>query len=292
MDQRISSFLERVEKQIYTEEESNLIRDELEDHIYCLVDDYKDAGHSENQAISKALLQMGDPNEIGYSFTDYDGMKKRKSIMFSLKITAALAIILPFVIPYFTGNSGPDSITSFLPMVINFSVLFMLFTVGSLLHGHSMKFLELDTTPYLILWPTKERFKWEYFAVSLFLLPMVLIFFGLYFYEEGLAIGSILNLWPVITISYGIWAIRHSEKYRIPKYMVVNDGFIIKGRLVSWTSVKSYMWSKDFLAKDFENHKLILTSYPREGQYEYKRTLSIHRRQKQYLERILREKMS
>ena len=81
MDKRIKSFLERVEKQIYTEDESDLIKNELEDHIQCLVEDYEDAGLEKNHAVSKALLQMGDPREIGYSFADYDGMKKRKYMM-------------------------------------------------------------------------------------------------------------------------------------------------------------------------------------------------------------------
>jgi len=289
MDKRIKSFLERVEKQIYTEDESDLIKNELEDHIQCLVEDYEDAGLEKNHAVSKALLQMGDPREIGYSFADYDGMKKRKHIMLFFKLSAMFAMFSPFVLAFLNGDKG---ITSYFPMFISFGNVYMILTVGSLIHSHSMKFLELDTTPYLILWPTKERFKWEYFALFLFMVPMIILFLGLYFFEAGLKIISIVNLWPILAIIYGIWALTHSEKYRIPKYMVIDDGFIIKGRLVSWTSIKSYTWTKDFLSKSQDDYRLILTSYQREGQAPLKKTLNIHNRQHHYLQTILREKMS
>lgn len=285
MDQRIERFLQNVEKQIYTEASSNLIRDELTDHIICLKDDYVDAGYTEDEAISKALLDMGDPKEIGYSFTDYDLMKKRKYIMYGLKLSSLAVIAVTIGIGHLLGAS---TFNELFPIFISLINVALAISAGALIHGHSMKFLELDVTPYLILWPTKERFKWEYLVLSLFFMPIILLFFGLYFYEEGVSSVTILSMWPILSIAYSIWAMTYSERYRIPKYMVVADGIVIKGKLVSWTAIESFNWSKDFLSKNPQHYKLTLNTYY-QPQMPYRRVLNIHKRQQQHLQTLLKE---
>lgn len=289
MDIRIKTFLENVEKQIYTENEASLIRDELEDHILCLVDDYEEAGLKEEQAVSKALLQMGDPREIGYSFTDYEGMKKRKWLMWSLKLSALVAILVTLFSGLISANH--EGVSSFSTLLLNFGHIYFIFAASSLMHGHSMKFLDLDTTPNLILWPTKERFKWEYLALFLFFTPLVIMFFAGYFIDYGFNLKALVTLWPIGTITFAIWALIYSERYRIPKYMVIDDGFIIKGKLFSWTAIASYTWTRDFLAKDQDNYRLVLNTRLSNGQANIKKTLDIHKRQQAYLARILREKI-
>ncbi len=58
-DKRVNGFLERVERQLYTEASANDIKDELTDHIESLVEDYEESGIDGDLAVSKALLQMG-----------------------------------------------------------------------------------------------------------------------------------------------------------------------------------------------------------------------------------------
>jgi len=293
-DKRIQSFLTHVEQQIFTEHSADLIKEELLDHIECLIEDYKESDLSEDEAISKALLQMGDPREIGYSFTDYDAMKKRKYTMIGFKISSLLAIVMTLLIGIFSssGQMVIEDVTSMIPMMANFLNVWIIITTGSMIMGYSMKFIDLDTTPYLILWPVKERFKWEYWAIALFFLPIVVIFFFIYFYEEGISTFTITALWPMLTISYSIWALVFSEKFRIPKCIVVNEGFIIKGRFISWTSISSYTWSKDFLAKNQEHYKLTLKSFQTtNNQQPLKRVIGIHKRQQAHLQAFLRERV-
>lgn len=293
-DKRIHSFLTHVEQQIFTEHSADLIKEELLDHIECLIEDYKEGGSSEDEAISKALLQMGDPREIGYSFTDYDTMKKRKYTMIGFKISSLLVLVMTLLIGIFNsaGQMAIDDITSIMPMMANILNLWIIITTGSLIMGHSMKFIDLDSTPYLILWPVKERFKWEYWSIALFFLPIVMIFFFIYFYEEGISTLTITALWPMLTIGYSVWAIFFSEKFRIPKCMVVNEGFIIKGRFISWTAISSYTWTKDFLAKNQEHYKLTLKSFQiTANQQPLKRVISIHKRQQAHLQAFLRERV-
>lgn len=291
--QRVDNFLEHVQQQILTENQADLITEELEDHIDCLVEDYLESGLEETEAVSKALLQMGDPQEIGYSFTDYDAMKKRKYAMFAFKMSGIVALVATFLIGLFSQPlSWDNEIVSLFPMLANLFNVWLVLTGSSMLIGKSMRFIELDTTPFIIIWPVKARFKWEYWSLALFCLPMVLIFVFLYFYESGVNSMSIMAMWPILTLSYSVWAMVHSEKYRVPKYLVVSEGFVIKGRFVSWTSIASYQWSKDFLAKNQEHYKLTLNSHIKtEQQRPLKKVIHIHKRQHNYLHALLKERI-
>ncbi|MBN2797360.1 MAG: hypothetical protein JXR88_18260 [Clostridia bacterium] len=292
---KIERFLERVEKQVYTENAAKDIKAELMDHIECLLEDYEEAGFNEEIAISKALLQMGDPDEIGYAFTDYEGMKRRKFWINFLKFSSLVMILITFLPSFVSLNHNGMSLdfresASLLPNLFNVCFLFY---SSSLLMGHSMKFLDLDTTPFAILWPVKERVKWEYFAIFFFFVPVILIMFFVYFYEEGINQHSLLAMWPLLTLSYGVWAMFYKEKFRIPKVVLVNEGFIIKGRFISWAGIYSYNWTKDFLAKDQKNYKLILNLFQSSnGTYGLRKTISVNQRQYGYINEFLTVKIN
>lgn len=291
---KIERFLERVEKQIYTENAAKDIKMELIDHIECLTEDYADSGLELEEAISKALLQMGDPDEIGYAFTDYDGMKKRKYWINFFKISSLLMIAITFLPSFLSINYNGihfnfSETASMLPNLFNISFLFY---SGSLLMGHSMKFLDLDTTPFAILWPVKERVKWEYIVIFFFFFPVIAIMVYIYFYEEGLNYDTVIAMWPILTLSYGIWAMFYKEKFRIPKVVLVNEGFIIKGRFISWAGIYSYNWTKDFLAKDQRNYKLIINLFQSSnGSSGLRKTISVNERQYGYVNEFLKEKL-
>jgi len=293
-DIRVENFLERVERQIYTEDSANDIKDELLDHIESLKEDYQEGGLEEDAAISKALLQMGDPKEIGYAFTDYEAMKKRKQIMFFLTASSLVMFVVTFLPSIFSIQAGDltldpgDSFTMF-PSILN---LWFALTLGGLYMGHSVKFLDLDTSPFAIIWPVKERFKWEYLILTVFFLPLVLVFTYIYFYEEGMTRVSVMALWPLLTLSYAVWAFWFKERYRIPKVMILSDGFVIKGRFSSWTSIESYSWTKDFWAKDPDHYKLTLNMFNRQsGQKGLRKTISVHKRQQTYISEFMRSKL-
>lgn len=157
-DSRIDGFLERVERQIYTENSANDIKEELTDHIECLMADYKASGIKEENIVSKALLQMGDPQEIGYAFTDYEGMKKRKNLMLFFKISSVLMLFITFLPSFVTSNGGLSFSFDFSESALvfpNFINIWLVIASGSLTLGHSTKFLEIDSTPFAIIWPVK-----------------------------------------------------------------------------------------------------------------------------------------
>jgi uncharacterized membrane protein YobD (UPF0266 family) len=294
-NEKVKDFLTRVERQVYTENSAIDIRSELLDHIESLTEDYHESGLNEDISISKALLQMGDPQEIGYGFTDYEGMKKRRNIILFFKYSSIFLLLITFV-PFFIkidGSSGDILKKENLRILPNFFNLFLIFYSASLMLGHSMKYLEIDTTPFAIVWPVKERFKWEYFLSAIFFLPIVIVFIIIYFYEEGLTGHAFFSMWPLVTLSYSIFAIFYKEKFRIPKVVLLNEGFIIKGRFVSFTRIATYTWTKDFLSKDQCHYKLILDLFqPQNGQKGLRKTISVHKRQQSYMREFLKEKLS
>ena len=294
-NEKIEGFLNRVERQIYTEDSANEIKEELLDHIECLITDYEEAGAQEEEAISKALLQMGDPKEIGYAFTDYEAMKKRKYLLSFFKVSSILMLLmtcLPMIITSKGDWSFSFKLNESLSLVTNGFNIWLAISTGSLLLGHSTKLLDLDSTPFAIVWPVKERFKWEYLMIAFFFLPLFLVFFFVYFYEEGFSTLTVLAMWPMLTLAYSIWAFQFKEKFRVPKVMVVNEGFVIKGRFISWTGIASYSWSKDFWAKDQSHYKLQLNTFQKNnGQSGFKRNISVNKRQYAYINEFLKARI-
>ena len=293
-NKKVEDFLNRVERQVYTESSAQDIRNELLDHISALSEDYENSGLSQEAAVSKALLQMGDPQEIGYGFTDYEAMKKRKHLILFFKYSSLLMLVIT-LIPIFieidpsSGNIFKSDNLTILP---NFISLFLIFYSTTLVLGHSVKYLDIDTTPFAIVWPVKERFKWEYILCAIFFLPMVLIFILVYLYEEGLNGHALLAMWPILTLSYSIFAFFYKEKFRIPKVVLVHEGFVVKGRFLSFTRIASYTWTKDFLSKDQCHYKLILDLFhPQSGQKGLKKTISVHERQHAYMRAYLKERL-
>ncbi len=284
-------FLERVEQQLYTEDAASLICDELDDHIQCLIEDYEAAGYSPEHSESKALLQMGDPTEIGYSFTDYDGMRKRKYMMFALKLSAMISLMMTLGIGILhAGLPGKEDFTSMVPPLFNFLYLWFVFASGMVFLGHSMKFLEMDLSPYIIIWPVRGKFQFEYLILTVFFLPIVGLTFFVYFAEMGMSSMSFMKLWPMITVGYGVFAYFYAEKFRIPKYLVVKEGFIIKGRLISWVGIQNYTWSKDFQSGEAEHYRLVLNCYGH-SRIPVRKTIKVHNRQHHALRSIIRRQI-
>ena len=314
LNEHVNHFIQKVLDQIYTETDGVAIRDEMLDHIYSLTEDYLRAGHSQEVAINKALLQMGDPAEIGYSFTDYEGMKKRKMLRVGLKCLAGAIIIGLFLLMiHLSGGfaevfkSSPDDASSdssggFLSFfyMFYFPILFYFNIKSQGLYGLSgipMNRLKITKEPLLILWPYKKRFPWEYTLLGVFFLPIILVFIIL-FASEGnnplYAVGFIL------AICISIWLVIHSEKYRIPKYMILEEGIVIKNNLITWASIDKISWTRDYLSKDDGHHRLILehvfrvdpktSAHSRSG-FTHKRNIDVNANQYKQINAIIKERI-
>ena len=313
----VNEFIQKVLDQIYTEDEGMTIKAELQDHILSLAEDYAAAGHSIEASIRKALYQMGDPAEIGYSFTDYEGMKRRRRLLVGFKVLA-LAIMIgvtAFVIWVSSGSTpepdtvvnanahhdgGLDRIMS-LYYLIYFPVLFWINIKSQSQNGIGgipVKKLKISKEPLLVLWSYKKRFPLEYLVLSVFFVPIILTF-AVIFISEGSSPFSFFGV--IFAFVLGIWLLMHSEKYRIPKYMIMEEGIVIKNSLVSWTTIDRIYWTKDYLSTDKGHYKLTIehiyrVSNQAKGKYRYnnmtvKRNIEVNANQYLQVNSLIKERI-
>lgn len=273
----VKDFIQKVLDLVYTEDEGMTIRAELLDHILSLSEDFEAAGHSSDMAVHKALHQMGDPAEIGYSFTDYEGMKRRRRMLVGLKILGlGLMLGATFALAFMTGGSGSGSnasaaidsgtaesgglLDSWLSLyyIIYFPFMLWINLKTQAQHGINgipIRKLKLSKEPLLVLWSYKKRFPMEYLIISVFFVP-ILIVFAVIIISEG---ESPLGFFGFISaISIGIWLLIHSEKFRIPKYLILEEGLVIKNNLVTWTSIDRIYWTRDYMSKGKGHYKLTI----------------------------------
>lgn len=317
-------FIEKVLVQLYTEEDANAIQDELTDHLYSLALDYYEAGHTVEASIHKALLQMGDPTEIGYSFTDYDAMKKRRRLLITFKALGILVLITTLTVTFILSaqtdsnsqnNDTTATLSEYAQLQLNvtnygaietffsyvsyytkrFSSDFFYFLYFPLifltnirqfqLAGIPIKRLDISKEPLLILWPYKKSFPWEYFLITLFFVPIIIVFIIL-MVSEGVYFLSPVAF--IASVSFSFWLYFHSEVFRIPKYMVLDDGILIKNRLITWASIDKISWIHDYASKG-NHYKLIIENKTIPGsnyKISRKRTVYVNRNQHTQLANI------
>lgn len=307
----VNVFLDKVMTQIYTEDEAKSITFELLDHILSLTEDYLEAGHIEGIAISKALHQMGDPAEIGFSFTDYEGLRKRKLLRVGLKLSSIVLIAATFIVVVIQSiladqaaemvrETSATSSTN-MPLFYLFYFPFLLFSMRSSfqaqysLNGVSVDQLKISKEPLMVLWPYKKRFPWEYLLFAVFFLPLILIFVIAFVYEGGSPF-SIFGFFAAVSLS--VWLFFHSEKYRIPKYVVLEEGLLIKNQLVSWAAIDRYTWIRDYRTTEGIHYRLSIehvmkhtTTSKNNFQNIFKRHIDVNANQYATLSRIMKEKI-
>ncbi|WP_153064107.1 permease prefix domain 1-containing protein [Vallitalea guaymasensis] len=243
MDKRIALFLDKVGNQINTEEEAIKIKDELVDHIDCLTEELIDMGYSNDEAISKALMQMGDPNEIGYSFTNRDVVRKRNQLIRMLRMLSIGLLIIGCVILFVFTEYSTESLGS---VIYFFNILNIVGFSSLTSHTNSKYLMNSEDIPILIIWPVKKHIYVEYIIIGIIFSP-ILILFG-----TGLVLGAIEDntLWKLILLiiifTSAIISTFLINKLRIPKYIVTNEGLIVLGKFISWTAINNVRWLNSY----------------------------------------------
>lgn len=303
----VKEFIQKVLDLVYTEDEGMTIRAELLDHILSLTEDYRAAGHQVEVSIRKALLQMGDPAEIGFSFTDYEGMKRRRRLLIGLKllglgIMMGAAIIL-VLLSSESGGMPPEKSGGFDSWFSVFYLFYMPFMLWTSLktqsqygvNGIPIRKLKLSKEPLLVLWSYKKRFPIEYAILSVFFMPVIIVFVILAISEGSSPLGF---LGFVGAVSLSIWLLVHSEKYRIPKYMVLEEGLVIKNMFVSWTSIDRIYWTRDYLSTGKGHYKLTIEHVVRNHNKKYsqsgitiKKNIDVNANQYHQMNALIKERI-
>ncbi|GMQ58501.1 hypothetical protein AN1V17_28960 [Vallitalea sediminicola] len=243
MDKRIKDFLDKVGNQINTEEEALRIKDELVDHIDCLISEFIDMGYSSDKAISKALMQMGDPNEIGYSFTNRDVIKRRNKLIMMFRIISIGLLILGCCILFVFTEYSTESLGS---IIYSINILNIVGFSSITSHTNSKYLINSEDIPILIIWPVKKHIYLEYIISGIIFSPILILFC------TGLVLGAIEDntLWKLILLivifTAAIVLAFLVNKLRIPKYMITNEGLIVLGKFISWTAIDKVRWLNSY----------------------------------------------
>lgn len=292
--EKVVSFIESIQRQILTEEEASDIADEMMDHMLSMTSDFIEQGESLEKAVEKMLKNMGDPFSIGYAFTDFKAMQRREWLRKGLKYMGLgiLVALLGYWI-YLDAVLGDGELESLLFLIIEIPVIYYAVKYTQLYRKEGMasgfrrqKYLEVESKPIMVLWPVKKSIPIEYVILPLFFMPIVLILLGGITSEMIVAqklSGFILQMALLI---FGIWSTLYSEKYRMPKMVVLEDGLLIKGKLLTWTSICSYQIKTDYAYKE----KPTKISYQlMDGQYAGR--FFVNDKQKSWLTKYLKEKV-
>lgn len=256
-DKRIDNFIGLVTAQVHTEEEATRIQEELRDHIQCLIEDYIEQDCTEAQAVGKALRQMGDPGEIGYSFTDHDLMKRRHMLLWLFKALSALCVVFLCLTSIYEG--GRYVLENLRGPIVPLTLVYTSMTMGNAgyqMADRSTRIFDIDSKPLLVIWPVKHRIHWEYIIAVLFFAPIAVVL-GIALVYEGVTAGEALRmLFTALALIGAIGTYVYAERFRIPKYIVMEDGLVIKGRLMPWAAVLTARVQRDYMTKN--NWKLLL----------------------------------
>lgn len=228
------------------------IKDELEDHYLCLVDDYLESGNSADVSHEKAIASLGSPKEIGKSFNNIWFPEMRYNLQLILCNLLTLVVVL-FMFLYETSV-----IQKFSSLMILIATLSMLLSQGTLIkylsayylkqplsfirvyakpqnNAHSLSYVERLTNrvfvvgasaygALLLSLPIMGYFEEGYFEIEMLVLTIMGV---LYFYQLFLSMKTLKT--PIVILEKrGIWVQGKTLPY------------------MAWTKVKSLEFSQNY----------------------------------------------
>ncbi|WP_346939535.1 FtsW/RodA/SpoVE family cell cycle protein [uncultured Clostridium sp.] len=107
---KIEKYIEEVCELIKNRRVHENIKDELIDHIEEIIEDYRDVGLTEEEAIDKALMQMGSSEAIG---RDLNKVHKAAPDWILLGITGLFILVGIFTLGFIQKNNASSSMVDF-----------------------------------------------------------------------------------------------------------------------------------------------------------------------------------
>lgn len=306
-EQKINDFLDLIGRQIYTESEARAVTLELRDHIETLSEDYIENGYERDKAVERSLRQMGNPSEIGQAFNDPQLAQSRQHAMIGLKCLSACCVV--FCVLWIGRLAGiswkggfhflmthPVGVTDVLSndgsvLIDLFNVVNILFATQYVQNRSSLKgkWLGLELVPLLIVWPVRKKIdKVIIFSSLIFLGP----FFSLFFlpsFDNGFNAVSFVNTFIFLLLGAMVpFTYLYSEKYRMPKAVVLAEGLLIRDQFVSWTAMDKIKWRKNHHRHSDQNSVYYIVSFENSKHKKICHSIEVSETQKNVLKSLLR----
>lgn len=268
-NKNIQRFLQSACRFISTEERAIEIQDELRDHIYSYIEEYKNDGISEESAVNMALKNMGDPNTLSKSYRDKTYKYKR---LFHVFFVILLLSVNAFSMILYDRIAGINlSITVFAALFIN--VFFALDAVS--LIKALKKDKELSKVEPIFYIKSYKTSTWDEKAVKfsqIFLAGIVILILINYItsLKSGLSNGELDFLSTIDYITILLYFIIAISMYS-PKgknAIVYNDGILTYQSFTPWENIQGYRLDKE-LIKSKSYYSLVL-SLKKEPKFAYK----------------------
>lgn len=103
-----SDYITTVKEQIRNNKAKSLIEDELKDHLEEQIKAFQEDGLSYVEAEQKAILDMGDPVEVGTELNRVHRPKLEKKLLFTVMLFSAIGLIVQYVVGSVINSSIPN----------------------------------------------------------------------------------------------------------------------------------------------------------------------------------------
>lgn len=242
----VDKFLQSVCRFVSTEERAQDIKDELKDHIESYIYEYTNDGFSVEEATSKALMQMGDPDTLSTDFKDKISNKNR---IFTISLFLFFITSLSLTTIYAYINNIYSTVDLLMNMVIFVTYTPFIFgTIRAYKKGKTLSKKE----PIFHIQNYKESncseivlkvIKW-FFIISIAL--TILAFLADFkdvpkneILKETFDMIHILNLYIICTILFSCLSPKKQNN------IVYDEGILTFENFIPWDNISSYRWTKE-----------------------------------------------
>ncbi len=136
-----SDYITTVKEQIRNNKAKLLIEDELKDHLEEQIKAFEEDGLSYVEAEQKAILDMGDPVEVGTELNRIHRPKLEKKLLFTVILFSAISLIVQFVV-----GRVFHSTTSY----FNTQAVYIVIGIGVMVFVYYIDYTIIGRYPFLI----------------------------------------------------------------------------------------------------------------------------------------------
>lgn len=137
-----SDYITTVKEQIRNNKAKSLIEDELKDHLEEQIKAFQEDGLSYVEAEQKAILDMGDPVEVGTELNHVHRPKLEKKLLFTVMLFSAIGLIVQYVVGSVIKSSTPNYFIS--------QAVYIAIGIGVMVFIYYMDYTIIGRYPFLM----------------------------------------------------------------------------------------------------------------------------------------------
>lgn len=203
-------YITTVKEQIRNNKAKSLIEDELKDHLEEQIKAFQEDGLSYVEAEQKAILDMGDPVEVGTELNRVHRPKLEKKLLFTVMLFSAIGLIVQYVVGSVINSSTPNYFIS--------QAVYIVIGIGVMVFIYYMDYTIIGRYPF-IMWGVLTlfgiyilEFGHQHFQIFYDLFFVILLFVpilaGILFRLRnlkliGLMLSGFIGAIPILISLYG-----------------------------------------------------------------------------------------